>query len=338
MSNSALSTAQALLNAHTALIRHSRFNELHQDMQRCQHLSQLTDEAQCMSLEGLPGTGKTTLVKSYAHAFARDETRATTHLPIFYMETPSPVTVKGMAARMLEVIGDPAAHRGPLWAMNSRLIAYLKLCQVQLVILDDFHHLIDQETERILATVSDWLKVLIKETQVPFLVVGLVGRVNLILNSNEQLSRLFAMRETLHPFTWNPTDTAATQAFASFVQVVETGIQFPLSTELPRAELLHRLHYATNGVVGHVMNLFRFALWLADRQQVDRLSLAVLSEAFAKRLQPHFPHKVDPFQVAFDQHFVAALAGPTDAPFSTNRRSKRRKPRQPSAAEVLKTS
>jgi hypothetical protein len=332
-----MSTAQALLKANTALIRHTRFNELHQDIELCQQLSQLADEAQCMSLEGRPGTGKTTLVKSYAHTFQRDESCTTTRIPVFYMETPSPVTVKGMAARMLEVIGDPAAHRGPLWAMNSRLIDYLKLCQVQWVILDDFHHLIDKETDRILETVSDWLKVLIKETQVPFLVVGLEGRVELILKSNEQLSRLFAMRETLHPFDWDPRDAAATQAFASFVQVVETGIQFPLSDELPRAELLHRLHYATGGVVGYMMNLLRFALWLADRQQADVLSLAVLSQAFAKRLQPHLPHKVDPFSVAVDQHFPPPPADPIDAPHSTNRRSKRRKPRKSTAADVLKT-
>ncbi|MBN2258536.1 MAG: TniB family NTP-binding protein [Anaerolineaceae bacterium] len=330
-------TAQALLNANTALIRHTRFNELHQDIELCRHLSQLADEAQCMSLEGRPGTGKTTLVKNYAHTFQRDETCTTTRIPVFYMETPSPVTVKGMAARMLEVIGDPAAHRGPLWAMNSRLIDYLKLCQVQLVILDDFHHLIDKETDRILETVSDWLKVLIKETRVPFLVVGLEGRVELILKSNEQLSRLFAMRETFHPFVWEPSDVAATQAFASFMQVVETGIQLPLSDELPRAELLHRLHYATDGVVGYVMNLIRFAVWLADRQQTDVLNLAVLSQAFAKRLQPHLPHKANPFGVAVDQHFVAPSAIPTDAPHSTNRRSKRRKVRKPTAAAVLKT-
>ena len=178
---------------------------------------------------------------------------------------------------------------------------------------------------------------LIKETQVPFLVVGLEGRVELILKSNEQLSRLFAMRETLHPFAWDPDDMTATQTFAAFVQVVESGIQFPLSAELPRAELLHRLHYATVGVVGYVMNLIRFAVWLADRQQADVLSLAILSQAFAKRLQPHLPHKVDPFGVAVDQHFVAPPTVPIDAPHSTNRRSKRRQSRKPTAAAVLKT-
>ena len=56
MTEKTSATAQALLNANTALIRHARFNELHQDIELCQQLSQLADEAQCMSLEGRPGT------------------------------------------------------------------------------------------------------------------------------------------------------------------------------------------------------------------------------------------------------------------------------------------
>jgi len=73
-------------------------------------------------------------------------------------------------------------------------------CQVELVILDDFHHLIDKETNRILEQVSDWLKVLIKETGIPFLVVGIDGKVERILDANAQLSRLFAVRQTWNHF------------------------------------------------------------------------------------------------------------------------------------------
>ena len=92
-------------------------------------------------------------------------------------------------------------------SLNSRLIKLLKACQVELVILDDFHHLIDTETDRVLAKVSDWLKVLIKETGIPFLVVGMEGKVERILRANAQLSRLFAARETLLPFAWQPEAT-----------------------------------------------------------------------------------------------------------------------------------
>ncbi len=183
-------------NNSSALIRYPRFIQLHDTIRRCQRLSKKSNEPQCISLEGRPGAGKTTLVKAYASAFPRIETEEGTDIPIFYMLTPSPVTVKGMAETMLEQLGDPAAHRGSQPSLNSRLSKLIVACNVELVILDDFHHLIDTETNRILRKVSDWLKVLIKETQVPFLVVGIEGKVRQILKENEQLSRLFAEQES----------------------------------------------------------------------------------------------------------------------------------------------
>jgi hypothetical protein len=327
----------SLIKANAALVRHARFNELHEDIRLCQEMSRIAGEPQCMVLEGLTGAGKSTLVKSYAEAFARYETVSGTKVPIFYLETPAPVTVKGMAARMLEALDDPAAHRGPLWSMNSRLIEYIEHCEVQLVILDDFHHLIDKETNRVLETVPDWLKVLIKETKVPFLVVGIEGRVEPILRANPQLSRLFAVREKLEPFQWNPADEATITAFASFIRYVEMGVGMTLSDELPRAELLYRLHYATDGVVGNIMNLIRFAALLAQKQGRERLALAILSQAFAKRLHKHLANKTNPFSMATDRHFVAPPVTLTNGPSSTNQRSKRRRKKEPTATEVLKT-
>lgn len=325
--------------ANAALIRYPRFNQLHQDILICQELSQVAGEPQCMALEGMPGAGKSTLVRHYAATFARYHTMTGTKIPIFYMETPSPVTVKGMAARMLEALGDPAAHKGALWSMNSRLIHFIKVCEVQLVILDDFHHLIDKETNRILDTVSDWLKVLIKETNVPFLVVGIEGKVEQILTANEQLSRLFAVRETLEPFRWDPTDEATIKTFAAFVQYAEQGVGIPLSDELPHRELLYRLHYITNGIVGHIMNLIRFAALLADQQGFEALTLSTLSQAFRKRLYKHMASKVDPFTATGDESFIPPPIVPSDDPdHSTNKRSKRRKPKTPGVSDILKTN
>ena len=324
--------------ANATLIRYPRFNELHEDIRMCQTLSQVAGEPQCMALEGMPGTGKSTLVKHYAATFARYHTMDGTKIPVFYMETPSPVTVKGMAARMLEVLGDPAAHKGALWSMNSRLIHFIKTCEVQLVILDDFHHLIDKETNRILETVSDWLKVLIKETNVPFLVVGIEGKVEQILEANEQLSRLFAVREVLMPFVWEAADENTIKTFAAFVRYAEEGVGIPLSDELPRHELLYRLHYITNGVVGNVMNLIRFAALLAERQGLDQLTLATLSDAFTKRLYKHMANKVDPFTTAPTEQFIPSMTAPlSDPQHSTNKRSRRRKEKTPTASDVLKT-
>jgi hypothetical protein len=327
-------TRTLLAQANAALIRYPRFKALHQDIRECQEMSLLSHEPQCMSLEGVTGAGKSTLVQDYVALFPRREEIDGTRIPIFYAETPSPVTVKGMAATMLAQLGDPAAHRGTLWSMNFRLIRLMIDCRVELVILDDFHHLIDKETNRILEQISDWLKVLIKETGLPFLVVGIAGKVESILEANAQLSRLFAVRETLEPFRFDPADQASIQEFAHLVRYAEQAIATPLPDTLPHLELLSRLHYATQGVVGNLMNLLRYAALLTRQEHQSRITLATLALAFDKRLAKHIKAATNPFVTLGGEQFVAPVSGSEDAAGTSHTRKQRR----PSAAAVLKAS
>lgn len=323
-------TQSWLTHANTALIRYPRFKALHQDMRECQELSRLSNEPCCLSLEGVTGAGKSTLVRDYAALFPRVEESTGTRVPVFYVETPSPVTVKGMAATMLAQLGDPAAHYGALWAMNFRLVRLMKACQVELVILDDFHHLIDKETNRILEQVSDWLKVLIKETNIPFLVVGIEGKVERILDANAQLSRLFAARQTLTPFRYDQADEASLQEFARFVHYAEQAMLIELPETLPRLELLHRLHLATHGIVGNLMSLLRYAAWLTRQQQQKQIALPTLAAAFDKRLSKHVKGQANPFIVSLTELRTLTTMPPPE----TSKAASKRK-RRASAAGVL---
>lgn len=335
-------TAALLAQASSALIRYPRFKALHTDIRECQELSRLTHEPQCMSLEGVTGAGKSTLVRDYVALFPRRDEPAGTRIPIFYAETPSPVTVKGMAASMLAHLGDPAANHGALWAMNYRLIRLMLDCQVELVILDDFHHLIDRETNRILEQVSDWLKVLIKETGIPFLVVGIEGKVERILETNAQLSRLFAVRQTLTPFRCDPTDTASVQEFARFVQYAEQAIALPLPTTLPRLELVQRLYEATQGVVGNLMNLLRYAAWLTQQQvpavqpttPAPTIALATLAAAYDKRLAKHLQRPANPFLAPLTAILPDVTVVPAVAARPTKRRALRSTRQLPATPSV----
>lgn len=331
-------TLTLLERAHTALIRYPRFKELHRDIRDCQEMTRLAGEPHCMALEGVPGAGKSTLVQDYAALSPRIEEEDGTRIPIFYLETPSPVTVKGMAATMLAQLGDPAAHYGTLWSMNSRLIKLMIACQVELTILDDFHHLIDKQTNRILEQVSDWLKVLIKESGVMFLVVGIEGKVEQILDANPQLSRLFAVRETLAPFRYDPGTDCLIQQFARFVQYAEAVIETPLPETLPRVELLYRLHYATDGVVGNLMNLLRYAAMMARQQDQTAIALPTLSSAFIKHMAGHLKSKVNPFTIPDHESFVAPSLSLPSQVDTTQTGSYQRQKRKSAAVSTLKAS
>jgi Cdc6-like AAA superfamily ATPase len=328
-----------LERAEATLIRYPRFRELHEDIEECQELSKIADEPQCMSLEGPTGAGKTTLIKDYARQFPRYETGAATLIPVFYLETPSPVTVKGLAQKMLEELGDPAAHKGNQPALNSRLIHLIRECGVELVILDDFQHLIDSETDKILAKVSNWLKVLIKETGVPFLVIGIEGKVEVILEANSQLSRLFAVREELTRFQWELADPDTIQEFADFIRATEEVVDLTLPWQSESdADLLYRLYYATDGVIANIMNLMRGAGRLARKQGAERLELDVLAIVFDKRLAKHLGKTINPFRVSPETPFTPPQCS-TPAPEASCGKKKHqdKKKKQPSIAETLST-
>jgi energy-coupling factor transporter ATP-binding protein EcfA2 len=256
----------------------------------CSLRTQETGEAHCMALEGCSGAGKTTLAKTIAFSVDRTEEDFGTKIPVLYIQTPSPVSVKGMAAKMLEELGDKAPDKGQLWGMNSRIVRYIKVCKVELVILDDIQHLIDHR-DRALDEVSDWLKVLIKETNVPFLIIGLEGKVKLILDANEQLSRLFSSRESLKPFDISNSD--GRKEYNQFISYVLQNRKVQVDDSIQIPDLLKRIHFVTKGVVAHTVNLLNDAAYLADEREASIIESRDLSDAFTRRFG--YTNLVNPF-------------------------------------------
>jgi hypothetical protein len=294
----------ALEKANAVFIHYPRLEELHKKICRCQKVSRMASEPECMALEGVTGAGKTTLVRDhYASQFSRVETPNGTIIPVLYVEMPSPATVKTAASSLLEAMGDPAAFSGTTGALDSRLAALIKDCGVELVIIDEFSNLIDTETDRVMAKVSDWLKMLIKRTGIPFLVVGIEGKVERILRSNDQLSRLFAMRESIEPFRWDPRDKSSIESFNYFITACEKCIGTPLTKSIHRADMIYRIHFATKGVVGNIMNLLRYAVVLSEELNQSKIELPVLAQAFNERLSKHVRILVNPFSAPCDSTF-----------------------------------
>ena len=115
-----------------------------------------------------------------------------------------------------------------------------------------------------------------------------------MLNANPQLSRLFR-RETLAPFKWDAQDAASVREFDRLIASVEHIVGLPLATSVERLHLLHRLHYATDGVMGHVINLLGQAALHAGERRAKAVDSAALALAYTELLAQHFPRKANPF-------------------------------------------
>lgn len=270
------------------VIQHPRFKELHRRITECLAATAESGEPHCLCLTGETGVGKSTLVQSYADAFPRYHTDHGTKVPVLYLETPHPITVKGMTSAMLDALGDPRAFKGTQPEMNARLTQFLTDCKVQLVMLDDFHHLMDKKNNRILRDVSEWLKVLIKNTRMVYLVVGIEGEVEQILTANPQLSRLF-VRERLASFAWDARNSATIEEFARLISYVQAALEARLTEEVEPVEWLYRIHCATNGVMSSIINLFRKAQRIQCSQEMadQPISLELLALAYQEDLENH---------------------------------------------------
>lgn len=169
---------------------------------------------------------------------------------------------------------------------------FAKECEVELVILDEFQHVIDRDLNTILDATADWLKHCINISGKPFILMGM-PYCDLILKANAQLERRFPMRVSLEPFGW---ETEAEQVeFKSFLRHLDEKLPFPVRSNLCLDETAFRLYCATNGYVGYLMKLVRGAAHLAIDRSFDRLDLELLAEAYDERLAARVPTRPNPF-------------------------------------------
>src|SRR6267154_5586550 len=139
-------------------------------------------------------------MKDYPRKFTEEKTI----VPVLYAQVPVPATCKNLVTSLLNAIGDPAAEKGTMISQTFRLRRYIEVCEVELLILDEFQHFQDRDSLKVLKTVSDWLKVLMDETGVPIVLAGLpYSHTILDAENNEQLRRRFALRIELESFCFN---------------------------------------------------------------------------------------------------------------------------------------
>lgn len=297
------------------------FNQVLEDIDRCHDSPNIKgdDDPDCLLLMGSTGAGKTTIYKTYAQNYPSQETEEGSVVPIIYATIPAAATVKGLVEALLKKLGDPLHNKGTTINQTSRLYDLLKACQVELIFLDEFHHFIDRESDKVLKNVCDWLKNLILNTKIPIVLFGLPESEKILTVDNWQLSRRFNYRHSLIPF---PRTESGLELFRQFLSDVESQLPLLKESELAEKLLSERIYYATDGTIGPVMTLIQKGATLAIEQNLDRLDLNILGVIYDKHLKhDKFFKKTDPFS---ENKFELEAAHEKDSKFdeTTGRRKK----------------
>lgn len=260
------------------------FNQILKDIEQCHYSAKNKgyDDPDCLLLIGPTGAGKTTIYRTYAQNYPRRETDEGSIVPIVYTPIPAPATVKGLVQAILKQLGDPLYDRGTTTTQTSRAYDLLAACQVELILLDEFHHFIDRESNKILKNVCDWLKNLIINTRIPVVLFGLPESEKILTVDNWQLSRRFNYRHNLIPF---PRNESGMQLFREFLSEIETQLPLEEKSELAENTLSERIYYATDGTIAHVMTLIRKGTALAIENNLKKLDLEILNTIYHKHLK-----------------------------------------------------
>ncbi len=269
-----------------------RLNRVRSLVEHCHQHSRIAAEPECLLITGQQGAGKTTLRRGYARRYPWQATREGIAVPVLDAAIPVPATIKHLVTELLSSLGDPVPDKGTIVTQTRRLKRLIGECGVELIVLDEFQHFIDRDSNVILVTVSNWLKDLLNETGVPMVLIGMPYS-DVILHANAQLERRFAMRVSLDPFAWK---TAERQTeFRMFLNYLDEKLPFPRRSALADPEMALRIFCATEGVTGYVMKLIRRAAALAIDEKRECLEMEVLAWAYEERLSARAPDRVNPF-------------------------------------------
>jgi predicted AAA+ superfamily ATPase len=266
------------------------------NIQDCHRYSQHCREPKCMLITGRQGVGKTSLAEFYIKDYPRTETEGIVEVPVLYLKIEVPATPKNLVSALLAELGDLAAEKGNIGSQTRRLRKFLKELKTGLIILDEFQHFIDGDSLKVLKTISDWLKLMIDNSKLPVVLMGMpYSHIILDARGNEQLKRRFSLRRSIEPFGWGGTSEKQ-RDFRSFLKLIDDELPFDKRANLADKTMAFRFYCATNGVISYVMDLIGTAAISAIEQSLETIDIDLLAAAYDESLALAYPERENPFR------------------------------------------
>lgn len=241
---------------------------------------------------GLSGAGKSTTMASYLESFPRDHTTERTRVPVLLVSVPSSPTARGLGDAILAALGRKRAHRGSAAEKSDLIVELFGKCGVEMLLLDEFHHLFFAPTLNHFRDVTDWLKRLLDATGIGMVGSGLPTS-ELVVDSNEQLARRFSARIRITPFLLD--DPEDFREFRAILKAFEKQLPLPCETPLFEANHARRFHIASYGLLDYVVKTLEGAVSVAAAAGLEVLDLQTLAAGFRNAIWRDVPERLNPF-------------------------------------------
>lgn len=310
------------------IIMHTRLQAARELIQRAAAENGALSEPRHVLVLGESGCGKSTLLDMFTEELPPKEEvfklgmRAQQTALIFSLS--STITPRSMAIQILRALGDHSALNGTCQELTERLLLYIRQCNVQLIFMDEFQHLLAlgrgsaSGANKRLIEARNWIKTVINATHVTFVLLGMPDALALI-DSEQQLERRFT-----HLFALNPFDPPSADR-QEMVHFADTLLKRAVSS-LPtvhsaewfshRPDDASRLYLASGGMPSVLKDLVIRAALIAYRAHASEITMTHFASAFVEVRQARLEMEAARIRREKRQTLASAMKGRVLNPFT----------------------
>lgn len=258
-------------------------------------------------LVGPTGVGKSTLCERIQRSFGAEFVQESASsqvktLPCLLVEVPPKATIKTLAIRILVTLGLKDRERLEQMStdsLNSMILQRLITMKVQLIILDEFHRLLDQGQIASKKMVCRTVNEILNQACIPVMLVGL-PTIEKLIDDISELSDRYPYRAHLRHFDF--ADIAATAQFRKVISLIEQNVinleNFSERVSLTDEIIFKAICFATDGNFRHLNVLLNDSLTIA----VTRADNTLTVEDFACAADDlAFCKPINPFRISGDK-------------------------------------
>lgn len=300
------SDIQKLLRFRRITIIHPRMNAV---FDKFDYLRQLSRSMQTLapseklalpSLDALPmiaptGSGKTKIIETYIKKVSAEQI-ADGFTPILYVNLSTNLTVKGFYADVLKSFGDPNFARGTQQQLEQRMQSFTRSLRLELLVIDEVHHLISAETHKVKWDVAELFKNILNDKTCCLVLSG-IEKAGFLFQSGGQLARRCIAPVALDPL--DESNAGDRKLFTGFIARLDAEMEREDVTE-GRSNLLDGdipacIFEVSGGRIGIIWHLIDRALMVCLERGGTRIAREDLSRATEAWAVPSGFAKRNPF-------------------------------------------
>lgn len=290
------------------VIQHPRFTLAVREIARIHRRGREAGVAEGMLFVAQTGSGKSTLLNWYSSQFPRCVLAGVTRIPVLHVDTPEAPTVRVLAETFLQALGDPAFNKGSTPDKTNRIIRLCQTCQVELILVEEFQHFFVGNRVAECLRVSNWLKLLITKTRVPFVLSGLPSSAQ-VVRINPQLRRRFAAPHFMAPFAFG-TKTERLE-FRGLLKALSAHLPSG-SIDLSEPDVAMRMFFATHGLIDYIIKLLDDAGSRGGTGKGGGITVEDLAGSFSNVIWRGAPEALNPFSKKPKLRLLNRLGEPFD--------------------------